>query len=75
VCGYVTYTDYKKGEANLARIKQGGALAKLAVGFPEGSATLIRMETLQWEILDESGWILLRWREIEILTLRAPTQW
>lgn len=39
VCGYVTYTDYKKGEANLARIKQGGALAKLAVGFPEGSAT------------------------------------
>lgn len=43
-CGYLTYTDYKKGEANLERIKQGGALAKLAVDFPEGSATAFARE-------------------------------
>ena len=31
VCGGLTYRDWKAGEANLARIKQGGALAKLVV--------------------------------------------
>ena len=31
ICGGLTYRDWKAGEANLARIKQGGALAKLVV--------------------------------------------
>lgn len=31
VCGFITYRDWKVGDANLARIKQGGALAKLVV--------------------------------------------
>ena len=31
VCGGITYRDWQLGEANLARIKQGGALAKLVV--------------------------------------------
>uniref|UniRef100_A0A7S3LGB6 Uncharacterized protein n=1 Tax=Amphora coffeiformis TaxID=265554 RepID=A0A7S3LGB6_9STRA len=31
VCGGLTYRDWKAGEVNLARIKQGGALAKLVV--------------------------------------------
>ena len=31
VCGFLTFRDWKAGEANLARIKQGGALAKLMV--------------------------------------------
>lgn len=37
VCAYLTYTDYKRGEANLARIKRGGALAKLGVTIPEAN--------------------------------------
>lgn len=31
VCGGLTYRDWQAGETNLARIKQGGALAKLVV--------------------------------------------
>lgn len=31
ICAGLTYRDWKAGEANLARIKQGGALAKLVV--------------------------------------------
>lgn len=31
VCSAITYRDWKAGESNLARIKQGGALAKLVV--------------------------------------------
>lgn len=31
ICGGLTYRDWQAGEANLARIKQGGALAKLVV--------------------------------------------
>jgi len=34
VCGFITVRDWKAGNTNLARIKQGGALAKLIVRPP-----------------------------------------
>ena len=34
VCAALTYRDWQAGQANLARIKQGGALAKLVVEQP-----------------------------------------
>jgi len=37
VCGYFTFNDWKKGQANLERIKRGGDLAKLAVDLAEGN--------------------------------------
>jgi len=37
VCAYLTYTDYKRGQANLERIKRGGALAKLGLNIPEAN--------------------------------------
>jgi len=47
VCGYLTYTDYKKGEANLARIKRGGALAKLQLKLPDANlAQALGLKTL-----------------------------
>ena len=39
VCGAITYRDWKAGDANLARIKQGGALAKLVVQRASSSET------------------------------------
>jgi hypothetical protein len=39
-CGAVTYRDWKAGEANLARIKQGGALAKLIVERQENKGEI-----------------------------------
>lgn len=40
VCGGITYRDWRAGEANLARIKQGGALAKLVIQTPTDIAPL-----------------------------------
>jgi len=40
VCAALTYRDWKAGEANLARIKQGGAIAKLVVQQGNDIATL-----------------------------------
>lgn len=39
VCGYLTFTDYKRGEKNLDRIKRGGDLAKLGVSLPDANLT------------------------------------
>jgi Low psii accumulation1 / Rep27 len=40
VCAALTYRDWKAGDANLARIKQGGALAKLVVQRGKELSTL-----------------------------------
>jgi hypothetical protein len=40
VCAGITYRDWRAGDANLARIKQGGALAKLAVQQGDKLSTL-----------------------------------
>jgi hypothetical protein len=40
VCGYITYRDWKAGETNLARIKQGGAMAKLVVQRADDTSDL-----------------------------------
>jgi hypothetical protein len=40
VCGALTYRDWKAGDANLARIKQGGALAKLVVQRADDASDL-----------------------------------
>lgn len=43
VCGGITYRDWKAGNANLARIKQGGALAKLVVQRADDSKELNKL--------------------------------
>ena len=40
LCGFLTYRDWQAGNANLARIKQGGALAKLQVTTASTTTTL-----------------------------------
>lgn len=39
-CGFLTYRDWQAGEANLACIAKGGALAKLIAQPADGSAVL-----------------------------------
>lgn len=40
ICGFLTYRDYQAGQANLARIAKGGALAKLNVLADDKRTTL-----------------------------------
>lgn len=43
VCGGITFRDWRAGEANLARIKQGGAIAKLVVQRADDASDLVTL--------------------------------
>jgi len=42
ICAFITYRDYQAGQASLARIAKGGALAKLIVNSSTGSKTTLK---------------------------------
>ena len=43
ICGGLTFRDWKAGDSNLARIKQGGALAKLVVQRADNPSDLVTL--------------------------------